>query len=159
MTRSIGQRLPHPVAELLDGDRLEQKVGAAFECLTLTEAGWPYVAMVSVGELLASDPSSLRLAIWSGSTTARNLERQGRCVLSLVHRGVSYQVRCDAIGVGALAGHGGPDLTAFDLSIVEMLEDQAPYATLTSGITYQLHDPGAVVERWQRTIQALRDLG
>jgi hypothetical protein len=32
----------------------------------------------------------------------------------------------------------------------------APYAAVTSGITFALHEPQAVLPRWQRQIAALR---
>jgi hypothetical protein len=131
-------------------------MGAAFECLSVTEAGWPYSAMISVGELLAVGHSSLRLAIWSQSTTAHNLDRDRRCMLSLVHAGSGYQIRCEASPAGLVSQNDGPDLVVFDLLIVDVLEDQAPYATLSSGITYELHKPSEVLERWKRTIQSLR---
>ena len=156
MTRSIGSLLPHSVAKLLDGGRLESKVGAAFECLSITDGGWPYAAMISVGELLATGQSSLRMAIWSTSTTARNLDRDRRCMLSLVHAGIGYQIRCEASPTRVVPQSDGPDLMVFDLSVVDVLEDQAPYATLSSGITYELHQPNEVLERWRRTIEALR---
>ena len=158
MTRSIGALLPQSVSLLLDGRDLESKVGAAFVCLTATEAGWPYAAMVSVGELLATGKSTLRLAIWSQSTTAANLDRDGRCVLSLVHAGVSYQIRCEASAAGVIHWSDGPNLSVSELSVVDVLEDQAAYATLTSGISYKLHEPTVVLERWKDTIQVLREL-
>jgi hypothetical protein len=146
------------VRELLDGRHIASKMGTAFECLSATDAGWPYAAMVSIGELLAVGPSSMRLAIWSSSTTAGNLQRDRRCVLSLVHAGISFQIRCAAFPVGELSQNEEPDLAIFELSVVDILEDQASYATLTSGITYALHQPDAVLERWTRTIQTLRDI-
>jgi hypothetical protein len=157
MTRSIGQFLPFALVELLDGNELELKAGRAFQCLTGTDDGWPYVAMVSVGELLAVDASALRLAIWSNSSTVRNLDLDERCALALVHEGVSYVIRCEASIAGSLEQHDGPPLSIFVLSIVDVLEDVAPYATLTSGVTYELHEPEAVIARWERTIQALRE--
>jgi hypothetical protein len=34
----------------------------------------------------------------------------------------------------------------------------APYADVTSGISFALHEPSAVLDRWQRQIAALRAL-
>lgn len=127
------------------------------QCLTVTEDGWPYVAMVSVGELVARSSSSLRLGIWATSTSARNLARDGRCTLALVHAAVSYAIRCRATAAGRLDLADGPALTVFDLTVADVLEDVAPYATLTSGITYTLHDPSAVMGRWRAVVRRLRD--
>jgi hypothetical protein len=144
--------------DLLDGEHLALKVGAAFQCLTTTDDGWPYVAMVSVGELLATDASSMRLAIWLHSTTARNLERDGRCALALVHAGVSYVIRCRVSLLSTLEQQDGPTLAVFKMTVADVLEDVAPYATLTSGVTYELLEPGPVIARWRRTIRSLRQV-
>ncbi|MFN0073515.1 MAG: pyridoxamine 5'-phosphate oxidase family protein [Chloroflexota bacterium] len=156
MTRSIGPALPAALLSLLDGDRLDEKLGIGIQCLTSTTDDWPYQALVSVGELVALSPSALRLAIWSTSTTAQNMEREGRCALALVHEAASLLIRCDARDVGSLNAPGGPALTVFDLGVVNVLEDVAAYATLTSGITFTLHDPTAILTRWMWTVAALR---
>ena len=156
MTRSIGSILPTVLVEFLDGERLEAKVGDAFHCITVSDDGWPYLALISVGELLATAPSKMRLAVWSTSTTAKNLDRDGRCALALVHAEISYVIRCLTSPAGSIDQLDGLPLSVFDLAVVDVLEDVAPYATLTSGVTYELHDPAAVVARWKRTIGLLR---
>jgi hypothetical protein len=42
------------------------------------------------------------------------------------------------------------------LRVEDVQEDAVNYAELTSGIRFRLHDPEAVVARWQQTIDALR---
>ncbi|HEX3244011.1 MAG TPA: pyridoxamine 5'-phosphate oxidase family protein [Chloroflexota bacterium] len=156
MTRSIGPRLPETLASLLNGERLATKIGIAFQCITTTQDGWPYLALVSVGELLAVSPTRLRLAIWSGSTSDRNLEREQRCALALVHAHASYMIRCRASLSGSLDQTEGPGLSVFSLNVEDVLEDMAPYATLTSGVTYELHDRDAVVAGWRSVISRLK---
>jgi len=148
--------LPTVLVEFLDGERLEAKVGDAFHCVTVSDDGWPYLALISVGELLATAPAKIRLAVWSTSTTTRNVDRDGRCALALVHAEISYVIHCLTSPAGSIDQLDGPPLSVFDLAVVEVLEDVAPYATLTSGVTYELHDPAAVVARWKRTIALLR---
>jgi hypothetical protein len=156
VTRSIGSILPTALVEFLDGSALDIKVGEAFHCITVSADGWPYLALISVGELLVTEPSRMRLAVWATSTTTSNLQRAGRCTLALIHEQTSYAVRCLATPAGAISQPDGPPLSVFDLSIVDVLEDVAPYATLESGVRYELHDTEAVIARWERTISSLR---
>ena len=156
MTRSIGSILPAVLVEILDGERLETKVGDAIHCITVSDDGWPYLALISVGELLATAPSKMGLALWSTSTTAKNLDRAGRCALALVHAEIGYVIRCLTSPSGSIDQLDGPALSVFDLAVVDVLEDVAPYATVTSGVTYELHDTAAVMARWKRTIGLLR---
>jgi hypothetical protein len=157
MARSIGDALPPALLGLLDGDDLAADEGLTFLLLTTTEDGWPHLAMLSVGELVAVAPRRLRVALWRGSTAAANLARAGRATITLVHAAAGYSIRVRAEQRPDLALADGQRLAAFDLAVDEVFEDVAPYATLTGGVTYRLHDPAAVLPRWQETIRALRD--
>jgi len=63
MPRSLGSTLPADLAAALDGSRLADQVGDTYLLLTMSEAGWPHVAMLSAGEVLAVDDAELRLAL------------------------------------------------------------------------------------------------
>jgi hypothetical protein len=54
--------------------------------------------------------------------------------------------------------HASPDvpLAFFEAEIEAVRQHIAPYARVTGGITFLLHDPQAVLPRWQRQIAALR---
>src|SRR5919202_4635234 len=156
MPTSLGSRLPTSLEHLFTGTDLAAGVGETFLLLTVGEDGWPHMAMLSVGELLAADPGTLRAALWLHSTASRNLTRDGRGLLALVHDGAGYYLRCQA--------RRGPDLDLgedgrlayFELHIQDVLEDAVSYAVLTSGMTFRLHQPEQVLRRWERTIAALR---
>lgn len=157
MSRSIGADLPAGVLELLDGDDLPDKHGLTFLLLTVTEDGWPHVAMLSVGELLAVSPKRLRAALWPESTATRNLAASGRATIALVHGGAGYYLRCEARRGPDLELESSPaGLAFFELEIHDILEDTVPYATLTSGTTFVLADPGESMARWEDRITALR---
>jgi hypothetical protein len=156
MARQIGNTLPPTLHPLFAGDRIESHQGLTFLFLTTTPDGWPHLAMLSVGEVLAVGERVLRVALWRGSTASVNLAHSGRATLALVHEGAGYSIRCDA--------RQGPDLPIengrlayFELSIEQVLEDVAPYAELTSGVTFRLKDPQDVLARWQGAIEAMRD--
>ena len=117
MARSIGDALPPVLLRLLDGEDLPGRVGLTALLLTATDEGWPHLAMLSIGELLALDPRRLRLALWPRSTAAANLTRAGRLTLALVHDGAGYSIRARAGRRPDLTLAGGRQLAAFDLSV------------------------------------------
>ena len=107
MSRSIGHELPAVLQPLLDGSDLANRQGLTFLLLTNDESGWPQVAMLSVGEVVAVDPRTLRAALWLGSGTTRNLSRTGRGTLMLVADGNGYYVRVSARRTSSHRDHPG----------------------------------------------------
>lgn len=142
------------VVELLDGHDLEARAGLTIQLLTADESGWPRVALLSVGEVLVLDDSVLRLALWPGSRTTANLTRTGRATLAFVHDRASYSLQVEAQRAADLAEPVG--CAVFDGRVAAVHRDEVPYAVLRSGITFDLPDPAAVLERWRATIDALR---
>jgi hypothetical protein len=47
-------------------------------------------------------------------------------------------------------------LSLFEAEAERVRVHVAPYADVTGGITFTLHEPTAVLDRWQRQIAALR---
>jgi hypothetical protein len=117
--------------------------------------GWPHLAMLSVGELLATDSRAIRMALWRNSTASRNLTDSGRCTLALVHANAGYSLRCSAARGPDLDVEGAGLLAYFGLRVEDIQKDEAPYAWLTSGVTFKLKDPDDVLPRWQRTLEGL----
>lgn len=140
---------------LLDGQRLSDKIGLTIELHTVDESGWPRTALLSVGEVLALSPADLRLALWTGTTSAGNLARTGRATLSLIHEAIAYNVRVLATQAPDLHVRK-MDLAVFDARVVEVRRDEVGYARMTSGITFVLPDEERVTARWRETIEALR---
>jgi hypothetical protein len=151
--------VPGAVAGLLDGADLESRVGLAFELITAGADGWPRVALLGAGELLAPrhDPTTVLLALWPGSQTTANLERAGRALLAVVHDGAAWRLGLEA---RRLADLEAPEPRAvFEARLASLQRDEVPYARLVSGISFELPDPGPVVARWRATVDALRALG
>jgi hypothetical protein len=156
MPTSLGPRLPEKMQDPFAGIDLAAGIGETFLLLPVGEDGWPHMAMLSVGELLAADAGTLRAALWLHSTATRNLTREGRGLLALVQDGAGYYLRCQAVrGPDLDLGEDGR-LAYFELKIQDVLEDAVSYAVLTSGMTFKLHQPDQVLRRWQRTVDALR---
>jgi hypothetical protein len=156
MAHSVGNELPAAIRPLFESDDLAAHEGITFLVLTTTEDGWPHVAMISVGEIVACGPRALRLALWRNSTASRNLTRTGQLTLALVHGGAGYSLRCSAQRGPDLTTEGSGRLAAFTLQVEDAILDEAPYATLTSGVRFELKDPPSVLPRWEETVRALR---
>jgi hypothetical protein len=158
MPTSLGSQLPDKLQSLFAGTDLASGIGETFLLLTTGEDGWPHMAMLSVGELLLGDPSTLRSALWLHSTATRNLTRERRGLLAVVQDGAGYYLRCQALrGADLDLGEDGR-LAYFELKIQDVLEDAVNYAVLTSGMTFKLHNPDQVLARWQKTVDALRSV-
>ena len=50
----------------------------------------------------------------------------------------------------------GTPLAMFEAEVQETRTHAAPYADVTNGVTFRLHDPEAVLARWERQIAAMR---
>jgi hypothetical protein len=156
VTRRIGDALPDAFRDRLSGSDLEEQIGRTYILLTADDQGDVSIALLSAGEILALDDRRLRIALWPGTTTTRNLQRSGRGTIASIEHDGTYYVRIEA--------RRGPDVRAasmshavFETHVVEVLLDDVSYATIESGIRFDLKDPAAVLGRWQSTIDALRE--
>jgi hypothetical protein len=156
MSRSAGHELPPPIRQLLDGTDLERASGLTVLLLTVDQTGWPRVAMLSAGEVLAVAPREIGIALWPDGTSAANLTRACRATLALVHGGSGWYVRCAAGRDADLRLPDGRRLASFALAVDEVLEDTVPYAELTGGIRFRLAEPERVVASWRAVVDALR---
>ncbi|MCC6222983.1 MAG: pyridoxamine 5'-phosphate oxidase family protein [Thermoleophilia bacterium] len=156
MSKRTLKQIPAELARLLDGSELARRVGETFELLTVSGDGWPNTALLSVGEVLAGTGSEFRLALWKNTRTAESLRRDGRATLTCVLPPAAYAVR---LADAAPLPCADESLVFFSCRIEAVEVDTVGYAELTSGIRFTLPDAAAVVGRWQRTIDALRDAG
>ena len=140
---------------LLDGTALEARVGFTLELITVDADGCPRVALLSVGEVVATGDRALALALWPRSRTTANLERTAQALLAFVHDGAAYRLR--------LQPHRRTDVlvagdarSVFDAPVVSVTRDDVPYARLRGGITHELSQPAQALARWRATVAALR---
>jgi hypothetical protein len=155
MPRSPGRALPADLAAALDGRLLAERVGDTYLLITTSEAGWPHVAMLSAGEVLAVGEAALRLGLWPGTGSTENLTRSGRGLLLAVRPPTTYRLRlrCRALGEVPVEERR---LAVFDADVEEVLEDVVGYARVTEGIRFELVDPPRVLGHWEAAIAALR---
>ena len=154
MSRVESDTLPPPLRRLLDGERLEEKVGETILLITVSASGWPHVAMLSVGEIVSRAPDGATLALWQGTETGENLRREGRATLVFVAGGAGHYVEVSVTPAGTVQPGSGT-LDRFECRVERALSDEVGYARLTSGITFDLPDEADVVARWKETIAAV----
>jgi hypothetical protein len=106
------------------------------------------------GSDLPAKTQALRLVVFPQSKTTANLVRDGRVTMTLALDGGMGELQMRARRLA----HSSPDvpLAFFEAEVETVRIHKAPYAAITSGITFALHEPEAVLARWQRQISALR---
>jgi hypothetical protein len=156
VSKSIGNALPDSLRTALSGDDLDRGAGLTYILLTPDELGDVSIALLSVGEVLATDERTIRLALWPGTTATANLERTGRGTLASIEPEATLYVRFDAERVGDVRA-GGMNHASFVCRVTDVLADDVSYATITAGLRFALRDPDAVLPRWRETIEALRE--
>jgi hypothetical protein len=150
-----GSDLPAEVLNYLNGEDLLSKT-QALRLSTVDPDGWPKAALLSAGDVLAISNRRLRLAVFANSGTAANLERDGRLTISLALNGGMCSLRLRARKCGE--GMAELSLAFFEAEVERVRTHLAAYADVTEGLTFALHDPPAVLDRWQRQIAALRTI-
>jgi Pyridoxamine 5'-phosphate oxidase len=145
--------IPAAVASYLDGEDLLAKT-QALRLSTVDADGWPHAALLSAGDMLALPGGRIRFAVFPRSGIAANLERDGRITVSLSVDGGMCELRMRARKLQQVAPE--VPLACFEAEVVRVREHVAPYADVTTGVTFVLHDPRTVLSRWQRQIAALR---
>jgi hypothetical protein len=154
VSRALDPVVPEAVARALGAEPIPDD---GLTVLVLAERdGWPHLAMISRGEIVVAGERALSLALWPTSSIARALTEHGRATLSLVVDGTSYALRVTARPAGALTTPLAGTLARFEAEVVSASADEAPYATLESGVTFTLHDPEATLARWAEVRAALR---
>ena len=150
---TAGDHVPAAVAGYLDGEDLLAKTQAV-RLSTVDADGWPRAALLSAGETLMLAGGRFRFAIFAESGTATNLDRDARITLTLSLDGGMCELRMRA---RRLRSSAEVPLALFEAHVEQVREHSAPYADVTTGVTFTLHDPEAVLARWQRQIAALRE--
>lgn len=122
---------------------------------TIDAAGWPHAALLSAGDMMVTPSGRIRFVLFPQSGTAANLARDGRLTLTLSLDGGMCEVRLRARPLA----HASPDVPQafFEAEVEAVRNHVAPYAAVTNGITFALHEPQTVLPRWKRQIAAMRE--
>jgi hypothetical protein len=145
--------IPDGIADYLDGTGLLAK-SQALRLATVDTDGWPHAALLSAGDVVVVPSGRIRFALFPQSNMTSNLEREGRLTMSLSLDGGMYELRLRSRRLPNR--NSDVPLALFEADVETVRHHVAPYATVTGGITFALHDPQAVIPRWHRQIAALR---
>lgn len=155
MSTNLGPNLPDSLVSLFSGKDLRAK--AQIACVLVTEGadGYPHPCIVTPGELVAHDPTTLRLALYETSSASRNLRRHPAGTLCLADTGAAYYVKCDIASYDAhdamLQGQA-----VFTVTPKHVLRDVEEGYEVTSGFRFRdLTGDDATVARWQPVVTAL----
>ncbi|MGH3763419.1 hypothetical protein [Actinophytocola sp.] len=155
MSRVVGEEIPEVVAATFDGADLAGKLGLGFVLVTVDPDGLVRPCMVSAGELLVLDSRTIRLGLWSGSSTSRNLAAGSPVLFCHVAAGAVYYLRGRARTLRADPAAG---LDCFELRVERVETDSHEGLPVTSGITFTVVDPDppAVLAMWERQLDVIR---
>jgi len=156
MSTNLGPNLPDSLVNLFSGADLRSRIGMA--CILVTEGAdsYPHPAIVTPGELVAGDSSTLRMALYQESSASRNLRERHVGTLCLAHEGAGYYVKADAeqFEADAPALNG---LAVFTLKPRHVLKDAEEGAEVTSGFRFKdLRGEEALLSQWKPIVAALR---
>ncbi|GGE50364.1 hypothetical protein GCM10011391_31370 [Pullulanibacillus camelliae] len=147
-------KLPRELYGLFNGQDLHSKQHEAMMLLSVSKAGYPHTAMVSVGEVVAISDDTLRLALWPNSLTTGNITRTGKAMLVVFYNGKACYLTLDLQPLPELTDPKYP-LKRFIAHLTELRVDTAKYADITSGVQIQLKNSEEVLIRWQETLEEL----
>ncbi len=155
MTRVLTDRLPDSLRDLLNGEDLSAKEGETLIFITVNEDGWPHLSLLSVGEVIATSPQEIRIALWPRTTTTENLRRSRCATLAAIWQGTAYYIELEAEPFTS-SSPVEDSLARFSARVRRVLADRVDYADLTTGVRFALKDKTRSVRSWQEVIQTLR---
>ena len=139
MSTELGNELPDDLYDALSGGAAGVASGTAIVVSTVDAEGWAHPALLSAGEVTASDRRTLRTVTYADSHTTANMRANGKVTLIFVDERMTYYVK----GTAA-EGPSRPDtptgFAAMDVTVHKVFADSAGPdeggATITSGITF-----------------------
>lgn len=153
MSRELEPVVPAELAAALGADPAETE-GVTLLLLSVVD-GWPHQAMISVGEVVVLDERRLALALWPGAGTTAALTETRRATLTVVLPPVAYALRLELRRVEDLETPLAGKRARFVAEVDAASSDEAPYATLESGVAFRLHEPEKTFASWREVRAAL----
>lgn len=136
MTTSLGDKLPVLLMDLLTGKKPSAVRGKAIPMATIASDGSPRFSMLSFNEIWAAGRSSVRIAPYVQTTTAKNLKEHGSVSLLFVDKGLTYYVKGKAELLKTRKIEG-VDYAVFNIKVSEVLEDQGMGTAILTGIKFK----------------------
>ena len=93
MSRLTGNALPKELLERLSGQRVAVLEGKIIPIFTVDGKGWPHPALLSYYEMVARNPTTLDLALWKDSSTAKNLRASAKITIMISDTDLNYYLK------------------------------------------------------------------
>jgi len=136
MSQLLGKELPAPLQQRLSGAEIDSHEGKIIPIFTIDESGWAHPALLSYYEIAAKNSSTLDMALWKDSSTAKNLRRAGRVTLMISDQGVNFYLKGNVAQLHYEMPGAAP-VSRFRVTLEQVIEDQEPNAEITTGLTYR----------------------
>ena len=135
MSQLLGKELTEALLKRLSGKDVKAHEGKIIPIFTLDESGWPHPALLSYYEVVAKNSTTIEIALWKNSSTARNLRQTNKVTFLITDKGINYYLKGSVKELQAEIP-GIPLQSRFRVTAEQLLEDQEPNAEITSGLTY-----------------------
>ncbi|GAF13974.1 hypothetical protein JCM19045_3262 [Bacillus sp. JCM 19045] len=145
------KHIPDEIVTYLNGEQLEKKSDVAMHFVTIDDNGYPYKAMVSVGEVLCLTETQIRIALWQKTNTVNYVMKSKKATLMVVIPPTAYDLQLDVTFL-----RYEEESALFEATVKNVKSDRAPYAQLTNGVQYQLKSAGQTIELWKKKLKLLK---
>jgi len=136
MSQLLGKELPGKLLQRISGDEVEAHEGKIIPIFTIDEGGWAHPALLSYYEIVAKNATTMDMALWKDSSTAKNLRQAGKVTLMISDRSVNYYLKASVRQLH-YEMPGAAAVSRFRAVIEQVIEDQEPNAEITTGLTYR----------------------
>ena len=155
MSRLLGNELTKALLERLNGQDVGIYEGKIIPIFTLDESGWPHPALLSYYEVVAKNLTTIDIALWKNSSTAKNLRQTNKITFLITDKGVNYYLKGKVKELQTEIP-GVPLQSRFRVTTEQLLEDQEPNAEITSGLTYSRRTERAATDHTVEVFNRLR---
>ncbi len=156
MSQLLGKELTEMLLKRLNGQDVEAYEGKIIPIFTLDESGWPHPALLSYYEVVAKNSTTLDIALWKNSSTARNLRQTNKITFLITDKGINYYLK-GSVKELQTEIPGIPLQSRFRITAEQLLEDQEPNAEITSGLTYRRQTKRESTDYTVEVFNRLRD--
>ena len=155
MSQLLGKELTEALLKRLSGQDVKAHEGKIIPIFTLDESGWPHPALLSYYEVVAKNSTTIDIALWKNSSTARNLRQTNKVTFLIADKGVNYYLK-GSVKELQTEIPGIPLQSRFRVTTEQLLEDQEPNAEITSGLTYSRRTERATTDHTVEVFNRLR---
>src|SRR5262245_66378441 len=135
MSQLLGKKLTEALLDRLNGRDVGAHEGKIIPIFTLDESGWPHPALLSYYEVVAKNSTTIDIALWKNSSTAKNLRQTNKVTFLITDKGINYYLK-GSVKELQTEIPGIPLQSRFRVTAEQLLEDKEPNAEITSGLTY-----------------------